>query len=392
MGSNHRQTPSAPTRPRWRQFIDFLVRRRARIFCTIVLALAVDYAGGRLLQHDLSQVQDSKALFGLVIVLTGMTLLAWTAGCNSERFRLPVNPTLSFLEDPRISALIISLIGLGLLIDEPKNIWLVLGPVILLDLVRLGRQELEAPHWVGSRRSSLLQDFGRRPRGIIPILIVPLATLLVVGYASPLVSLHFHEVCEIFCLLLSFVGLAIRMLAAGYLSAEPTNDASPPRCRKTLFTDGIFSIVRYPRYLGDYFIGLGVVLIPFVWWLPVLYSLAFWLYYKHIIANEDEVARRKFGRRFDEWAAATPALIPRVSRWRPARTPFSFRTALRREHTALLLVVALHSSVEWLEHLVLERRIMLEVFWIVITVTGLAVYLVVRQLEKHTRLLNVPAQ
>jgi hypothetical protein len=56
----------------------------------------------------------------------------------------------------------------------------------------------------------------------------------------------------------------------------------------------------------------------------------------------------------------------------------------------VVVVIALHSSVEWLEHLILERRVMLELFWLVLTILGLIAYLTVRHLEKHTRLLNAP--
>jgi hypothetical protein len=204
--------------------------------------------------------------------------------------------------------------------------------------------------------------------------------------------LEFHEVWEIRCLLLSFEGVAIRMLAAGQVAnvvpglGNARSDAQP------FITQGVFSVVRYPRYLGDYVIGLGVVLIPFVWWIPVIYSLAFAFYYKRIISIEDEQRRSKYGTAFEHWAARTPAIIPRLSCWRPATRAFSFRAALRHEHASLFVAIALHSSIEWLEHLILERRVMLEMFWLVLAVAGLAVYLILLLLEKHTHLLNVQRQ
>jgi hypothetical protein len=206
-----------------------------------------------------------------------------------------------------------------------------------------------------------------------------------------LVSLQSHEIREIACLAISFAGAAIRMLAAGYTPDHLPGRGDSHAAATPLITDGIFSLLRHPRYLGDYFIGLGVVLIPLVWWLTALYTFAFWLYYRRIVASEEADLRRQFGTRFDQWAAATPAFLPRFGRWRPASRPFSFRTALRCEHTGLLLVIALHSGVEWLEHLVLEQRVMLELFWIVLALVGLTTYFVVRHLEKHTRVLNAPA-
>jgi hypothetical protein len=119
--------------------------------------------------------------------------------------------------------------------------------------------------------------------------------------------------------------------------------------------------------------------------------LAFYLYYQRTFAADDRQLRSEFGERFNDWAATTPALVPRFWQCRPARRTFSLRTAIKREYATLLLVIVLHSSVEWLEHLILDRRVMLEFFWLVLALAGLAAFLLLRFLAKHTRVLNVPA-
>jgi protein-S-isoprenylcysteine O-methyltransferase Ste14 len=335
--------------------------------------------------------------------LTGFTLLAWAIGSRGNRPHLAGAGVYSLIEKPIYVGLFASLLGLCLLVDDPKNIWLLLAPVILLDLLRIAREDcttslpfaLQRARYarIGARaasRRSYPSGWRLRFGRIAPILTVPIVTLAVIAYASPLVSLHFHEVCEIFCLLLSLIGLAIRMFVAGYSPDRSPGCNGPRQAATRPNTYVVFSIVRHPRLLGDYFIGLGVVMIPFVWWLPLLYTLAFWLYYMRSTVDEEEL-RCKSGRPSVHRPSATPASLPRESRWRPASFPFSFRTALKREHAGLILVIALHSSVEWLEHLVLERRVMLELFWIVLAFVGLSVFVVVRLLDRHTRLLNVPA-
>jgi len=434
MKSNIHPLPSASTRPQWRRFSDFLVRRRARISLTVLLAVAVDQLGGRVLQHNLANVHDTKAILGLAFVLAGLTLLSFAAGSLQNQIQRTVNGAITFVRDLRYVGLFASMLGLCMLTDDPKNIWLLLGPFILLDLVRVQREDGNTSRPFGSQWQSYARpvasatlswlnavtnitkrqayrvtsiaagpqtlrpskashqgDWLLRFRSYAPILIVPVVALAVIGYNWPFDSLEFHEVWEIRCLLLSFVGLAIRIFATGHMP-QASSDWSSRRETTLLNTSGIYSIVRHPRYLGDYFIGLGAVLIPFVWWLPVVYSLAFCLYYKRIITIEDEGLRRKFGGSFDQWAAVTPAFIPRLAQWRPARYPFSFRAALTRERTGLILVIALHSSIEWLEHWVLERRVLLEVFWIVLTLIGLAAFILLRQLEKQSRVLGVPAR
>ncbi len=395
---------------RLRQLAHFLVRRRVRVLLTIIISLSVDYCGGRILQHNLGEVHDPLVIVGLACALAGCALFAWSHGANEDAIQPPENGTANLIKEPRYGGLLLTLLGLCLLIDDPRNICLLFGPLILLDLVRTWHQEHGAAREFNSTRKRLAQpSFAPPPRttvtldgsrrdnwllrfsNYVPLLIVPVVAIVVIGYAWPFDSLEFHETWEIRCLLISFVGLAIRMLAAGQQLDRSSGRTNQHRA-SGLNTDGVFSIVRHPRYLGDYCIGLGVVLIPFVWWLPIVYSITFYFYYKRLLLIEERSLRGQFAEKFDRWASVTPAFIPRFSLWRPAKRPFSFRTALKREHTTLLLVIVLHSSVEWLEHLILERRIMLELFYTVLTLTGLTAYVLVRHLTKHTRLLNVPAQ
>ena len=394
MRSNNRSLTSPLRWSRWRQFTDFVVRRRMRILLTVFLALFVDYWGGRILQLSLSDIHSPSAQLGLASVLAGCTLLAWAAGSKRNLFQPMANWQYVFFKDPCLIGLILSMLGFGLLLDNPKHLCVLIGPVILLDLVRLRREDSTDLH----RRGSQWEMHPRDASWVVPVwlsnfaplLIVPVVVLVVIAYAWPFDSLEFHETWEIRCLLLSCVGLAVRMLAAGQAVGSPYEGESP-RSAPSLTTDGIFSIVRHPRYLGDYCIGLGVVLIPFVWWLPVAYSLAFYFYYQRIIAVDELQLSRKFDKRFEQWAAVTPALIPRLSQWRPASNPLSLRAALKGEYSALLLVIVLHSSVEWLEHLILDRRVMLEMFWIILALAGLIAYVLIRYLVKHTSVLNVQA-
>jgi protein-S-isoprenylcysteine O-methyltransferase Ste14 len=412
-----RSSPPAPSQSQRRQLADFWHRRRARILATAFLAVLIDYAGGRMLQYNLADVESPIALIGLAFLFAGGAALAWAAGSQCDPIQSIRQSPRNLISDARYLGLLLVALGLSLTIDDPKNICLLLGPVILLELVRLRRADLSAhpnhtkqpadrrapqavPSWLTVAAKNLRIERQQITSSLGPLLMVPVVTLVVILYAWPFNSLAFHETWEIWCLVLSFAGLGIRMLASGQ-TPEPRSRSNNFVRVESLNTTGIFSVVRHPRPVGDYFIGLGVVLIPFVWWMPVAYSLIFYWYYSRIIAAEDNRLRREFGERFIQWAVATPALIPRF--WRrpaPPRSPFwpsatygfSFRTALKFEYAGIFLVIALHSSVEWLEHLILDRRVMLELFWIVLALVGLAACLLVRYLAKHTRVLNVPAR
>lgn len=150
--------------------------------------------------------------------------------------------------------------------------------------------------------------------------------------------------------------------------------------------------MRHPLYVGNYLIGLGVALVWFNWWVPLVYTLLFWLYYERIMIAEERFLEHEFGDDFRQWAASTPAFIPRFSLWRRPSLPFSLRTILRREYSGLMLLVLLHSGIEVMEHVWLEGRPRFGPDWTITLVVATAVYATLRLLKKRTHLLTVPGR
>ena len=66
----------------------------------------------------------------------------------------------------------------------------------------------------------------------------------------------------------------------------------------TLNTSGIYSIVRNPLYLGNFFIILGGILIFHQWIVVLIYIFIFWLYYERIIFAEEAYLIKKFGKSY----------------------------------------------------------------------------------------------
>ncbi len=59
---------------------------------------------------------------------------------------------------------------------------------------------------------------------------------------------------EILCLLLSFIGLAIRCLTIGYIPKSTSGRNTKKQIAEVLNTTGMYSIVRHPLYLGNFII------------------------------------------------------------------------------------------------------------------------------------------
>ena len=138
-----------------------------------------------------------------------------------------------------------------------------------------------------------------RWRSYLPLTMLLLVAVAMREFAWPLGSYRLHVVWQLVCIGISFAGLVIRCAIIGYVPQGTSGRTTRRQIAESLNTTGIYSVVRHPLYLGNYIIGLGIMLVLLVWWLPVIYTLAFWLYYERIMFAEERFLLAKFGDAFD---------------------------------------------------------------------------------------------
>ena len=228
-----------------------------------------------------------------------------------------------------------------------------------------------------------------RWRSFLPVACLPLIAVALVGMKWPFGDYELHNIWDMFCLGVSLLGLGVRVLTVGHAPAGTSGRNTKHQSAAVLNTTGMYATVRHPLYLGNYLILLGVVLSPLQWWLPVIYTLLFWLYYERIMLAEEIFLHERFGEEFVVWASATPAFVPRLSLWRAPAESFSLRSVLRREYTGFFLIILLHYGVEEFEHLSIDHRFVVEPYWTALLASGVIGYLALRCLKRRTTLLDV---
>ncbi len=126
-----------------------------------------------------------------------------------------------------------------------------------------------------------------------------------------------------------------------------------------------------------------------VWWLSLIYTLAFWLYYERIMLAEEAYLKNKFGEEYDRYLIRTPAFIPNFQLWKKPTLPFSLRNVLKREYYGLFGIIAAFTAVEFVGDYVVEGSIVLDPVWVAIFALGAFTFVTLRTLKKTTRLLHV---
>jgi len=228
-----------------------------------------------------------------------------------------------------------------------------------------------------------------RWRSYLPLAFIGLFLVALREYRYPYDSERIDFFWELFCLLVSFSGLAIRAFTVGHAPRKTSGRNTKEQVAETLNTTGSYSVVRHPLYLGNFFMWLGIALFAHIWWLAVIFILLFWIYYERIMLAEEAFLRDKFGESYVIWARRTPAFVPRLSNYTRPHLPFSAKTVLRREYNGCFAVVLVMSAFELLADWKVERKIELDTHWAVLLGVSLTVWGVLRFLKKRTRLLDV---
>jgi protein-S-isoprenylcysteine O-methyltransferase Ste14 len=228
-----------------------------------------------------------------------------------------------------------------------------------------------------------------RWRSYLPLVLLVLVLVVMEDFTYLGNSMTLDIMWEVFCVLVSSVGLVVRAFTIGYAPRGTSGRNTAGQMAEVLNTTGIYSIVRHPLYLGNFIMWLGLSLFPHLWWLTVIYVLAFWLYYERIMYAEEQFLRGKFGEQYDAWAERTPPFIPKVRLWRPPGLPFSFRNVLRREYNGFFAMVVTFFLLEVRGDLAVEGRLVFETGWLVLLGFSFVIWFVLRTLKRKTALLDV---
>ena len=142
----------------------------------------------------------------------------------------------------------------------------------------------------------------------------------------------------------ALAGELLRFLGVSYAGSETrTTDVGATH----LVTNGPFSRVRNPLYLGNILIYLGLSIMANAWlpWMALVVVVWFGFQYALIVSLEEEFLKQKFGAEYIAYMKRVPRFLPRLAGAGPApnsTVTFSPRRGLASEGRtlqALALVV-----------------------------------------------------
>lgn len=234
-------------------------------------------------------------------------------------------------------------------------------------------------------------NFLFKNRSVLPLIILSVGLFVFIKYQiDTFVNKEsvFQSFYEYICLLVSFIGQAIRVYTVGHTPRNTSGRNTGGQLADEINTTGIYSTVRHPLYVGNFFMWLGIAMLTMNFWFIISFVLLYWVYYERIMFAEEQFLRKKFDTPYLEWAEKTPAFIPSLKNFVKPRLRFSWKKVVKKEKNGILGIFFLFFIFKSIENYI-DNEIIFTTDWSLYTlILGIIFYAGVKILSKKTDFLK----
>ncbi len=185
-----------------------------------------------------------------------------------------------------------------------------------------------------------------RYRGVLPTIILGIGFLLFIQTElNPdsffIKNSPFEIYFELFCLLVSLFGQFIRICVIGFTPKNTSGRTVKNQVADSLNTTGMYSLVRHPLYVGNFFMWLGPAILTGNFWFIIAFVFLYWVYYERIMFAEEQFLRNKFGAIYSNWSNNVPTFVPNFKNFIKPNLTFSWKKVVRKEITGIFVLFAI---------------------------------------------------
>lgn len=192
-------------------------------------------------------------------------------------------------------------------------------------------------------------------------------------------------VFESVCFAAAFLGFIIRAYTVGHCQFGTSGRNTKGQYADSLNTDGMYSIVRNPIYVGNFFIILGISMLSQSYEVVFINLLLFIIFYIPVILLEEDFLLDKFKDAFIEYAKQTPALVPNFKLWRKPELKFNIARFLARENDSFFGVIWAFFLIEILRDYTLENKISFDAGWVAIMGFCSTLWVILKSMRRYLK-------
>lgn len=191
------------------------------------------------------------------------------------------------------------------------------------------------------------------------------------------------------CFSVALFGQLIRVLTVGFTPENTSGRNRHCQIADEINMTGIYSMVRHPLYLGNFFMWLGPALLTGNMWFVVSFVLLYWLYYERIMYAEEMFLHGKFGNQYEEWAGKTPSFIPNLKNFKKTEYPFSFKKILKKEKNGINAIFLIFFAFDFADHVIKAGKfVIVRNFWFYAMIISFTIYFILKFLKRKTSVLD----
>ena len=228
-------------------------------------------------------------------------------------------------------------------------------------------------------------------RGTLPLILLGASVIMFVYiqyYSLGYDKIVDYDLYELAALAVTFVGLIIRVFTVGYSAKLTSGRNTEKQIAETVNTTGIYSTVRHPLYVGNFFMWLGPALLVQNFWFIVAFIFVYWVYYERIMFAEEQFLRKKFGESYLKWAAKTPAFVFSFKNYVKPVESFSWKKIIRQEKNGFVAVFVVFFIFDAIKEYINTGSVSIQT-WEFYAMTGsILLYLIIKSLLKLTSILD----
>ena len=148
---------------------EFLIRRRILLSAIMFILLVAEDVMFGTKPHDLFDFRDPMTVTGLLLVVSGLAIRSWAVGILRKDAELTMTGPYRLIRNPLYVGSFLMMFGFCALIGDRENIFFVLGPVLLIYVVKVRHEE----QLLSTRFAAQWSDYARTTPRFFPRLFPP---------------------------------------------------------------------------------------------------------------------------------------------------------------------------------------------------------------------------
>ena len=151
---------------------------------------------------------------------------------------------------------------------------------------------------------------------------------------------------------------------------------------KKLAMSGPYAFTRNPLYVGNFFLGLGIIIICANWIFALVFLFGYSIIYLGTIRSEEKELEERFGQPYQDYCKNVPRIFPRLTPYQaPEATAFDWKRIIKHhEYVTALGIALLLCGIHLYYHLWIQKESVSSQVGLIIMISVIGLTLVFERL------------